>query len=125
MQWSACKPCQTPAFRVTYSPPVSPVLNRSCTGIRSALASSFAGLPLWVIDNAGKLTFSAPTSEDLPLPPLSLRHRVTQLRGEAIREKTGGESRISARDNSKDSIWERRCYRTLSIAQWPYLKTLA
>jgi integrase len=60
-----------------------------------------------VIDNAGKLTFSAPTSEDLPLPPLSLRHRVTQLRGEAIREKTGGESRISARDNTW-ATWHRQ-----------------
>jgi hypothetical protein len=53
-----------------------------------------------VNDEAGKLTSTAPGSEDPHSSPLSLPHRLTTLGGETLRDKTAGESRISARDNT-------------------------
>ena len=91
---------------------VCPVSNRSCTGIRPASASTFAGLPLSAINKAEKLTSTAPESEAPPSRSTSLPHRVTPLHGEPLWHKHAGESRNSVRDNTsvtgrRDGLWMR------------------
>ena len=78
----------------------SPDANRSCTGIRPALASTFAGLPHSVIDEAAELTSVTSGSEDLPLMPFSLPHRPVLVRGDLFKEHHAGELQLSARDNT-------------------------
>jgi hypothetical protein len=65
------------------------------------LAFTFAGFFLCLIDDAAQLTSLTTGSEDLPLMPFSLPHRLVSVGGDPFRENNGGELQFSARHNTR------------------------